>query len=54
MKTEKAKIRNGRLQCHVCVHWKNCSEVNTECVANFIYDNKVVHLVEKERKEEKK
>lgn len=45
-----AAIIDGRLECWDCIHCDNCEEINHHCVANYIYEGKVVHLIEKEVK----
>ena len=37
-------INNDSLKCWDCIYNDNCEEVNPECIANCIYDNKVVHF----------
>ena len=38
----------GQLECINCVHNSNCEEISDHCEANFILDDKVVHLLSKE------
>ena len=44
------QFAKGRLSCDDCIHCDDCEEVNERCVANYILDNEVVHLIEKEIK----
>lgn len=45
-----AAIIEGHLACWDCIHCDDCEEVNPRCVANYIHEGKVVHLIEKELK----
>lgn len=38
----------GHLKCTNCIYNENCEEVNDRCVANYIYDDEVVHIKEME------
>lgn len=49
---KKTIIRGGWLQCANCIHHKNCYITNDKCVANYIYEGRVVHLVDKEKNKE--
>ena len=38
----------GHLKCINCIYNENCEEINENCVANYIYDDEVVHIKEME------
>lgn len=44
------QYEKGKLSCWNCIHCDDCEQVNECCVANYILDNEVVHLTEKEIK----
>jgi hypothetical protein len=46
----KIQYEKGKLSCWNCIHCDDCEQVNECCVANYILDNEVVHLTEKEIK----
>ena len=46
----KGNIRENSLRCWNCIYNDNCEEVNDNCVANKILDDKVVHLKQCETK----
>lgn len=46
----KVDYKKERLSCDDCIHYDDCEQVNEYCVANYILDNEVVHLTEKEIK----
>lgn len=41
-------LRFGRLECWDCIYCTNCEEVNAQCEANGLYDDMVVHWIDKE------
>lgn len=49
----KIQYEKRRLSCDDCIRCDDCEEVNECCVANYILDNEVVHLTEKEIKKNK-
>lgn len=43
------EIVKGRLSCIDCIYNNNCEEVNDRCVANYVYEEEVVHLKNMEK-----
>ena len=43
------EIVEGHLMCIDCIYNENCEDVNDRCVANYIYNDDIVHIKDMEK-----